>query len=442
VDPGSLIRAGVVTLAVNRAYPRIAKPDFWVGNDHPACFAATLMWEPFPKILRMCWRDQKMFGKPLKMCPNTLFVDVVADRHPLGLWDCRLDNLTIPAPRYNTFETALHLAVWMGARQIHLLGCDFGGARDYYDQTMLTEQQRGLNRRLYNEQVHRLRLHALEGDNRGIHILSCTPRSPINDFLPFVPLHDALMASSDRIPQGWTPAADARDAALCRPMGESKRDVGVVVGVTDGQADLLPGWLVRFLAHNPNVPLAVAAFDRAVPDVAGDNPCYHVRAPASVTGWFRKPFALLQAPFERVLWLDVDCVVRGDIRPLLREVGDVPLLGKTNSKTSGNGDWFRMMPRGAPCYCTGAIGLRRKDDLLAEWALNSLPPREHTYRGDHEILSWLIHRRGREVRTLTDGEYCFWKPNAPEPRGMLFHYAGIPGKEALRALATSAASTA
>src|SRR5580692_7422515 len=32
--------------------------------------------------------------------------------------------------------------------------------------------------------------------------------------------------------------------------------------------------------------------------------------------WFKKPFALLQSPYKRSIWLDCDCEIRGNIKEL------------------------------------------------------------------------------------------------------------------------------
>ena len=99
------------------------------------------------------------------------------------------EDIVVEGPYINfifegyTFSMALHMLYWLGFRKVFLVGCDFGGeselsalSRDYEEDL----QQTNL----------RLALECLREASAGgrWEIISATPSSPINQFLPYEPL--------------------------------------------------------------------------------------------------------------------------------------------------------------------------------------------------------------------------------------------------------------
>lgn len=441
LDPSLLQKPGIVTIAVNSAYPKV-RPTIWAGTDHPTCFDQNFLWEPFIKVLRMCWRDQWVFGKPIKECPGVYFADVDDKSHALEMWDRQTDNLALVAPVRNSFEAALHLALWIGARRIHLVGCDFGGGKDYHDDRQLTDHQRVNNQRLYHQLARRLIHHRVEGALRKIELISCTEGSPINSIMPHVPLDDAIAASVARVPVGWSPTLDARDAMKCRWQGEVKAEQGVVVGVIEGHAWMLDWWYENFRKHNPSLAVVFADFGLSKSnqdwcDAHGGR--IVVSCPDTVEGWFRKPFAILQAPYKKILWLDLDTEIRKPLTPFFDAItGDNLLICGVDEVlgphygTSHDHGWFLMLPEVKVDMCSGMVGVMRGNPHIQEWAANSVPPREFNYKGDHEILGVGIHRRDPKLHRVKGTEYTLARfPASDDP--CVLHHAGIPAKERLRA---------
>lgn len=440
LDPSLLQRPGIVTIAVNSAYPKV-RPTLWVGTDHPTCFDQNFLWEPFIKVLRMCWRDQWVFGKPIKECPGVYFADVDDKSHALEMWDRQTDNLALVAPVRNSFEAALHLALWIGARRIHLVGCDFGGGKDYHDDRQLTDQQRVNNQRLYHELARRLIHHRVEGALRKIELISCTEGSPINSIMPHVPVEDAVAASAARVPTGWSPTPDARDATKCRWQGEVKAEQGVVVGVIEGQAWMLDWWYGNFRKHNPDLTVTFADFglSKANQEWCDDHGGrVVVDCPEKVEGWFRKPFAILQAPYRKILWLDLDTEVRKPLAPFFDAITDDSLLICGSEEVCGppyptghDLGWFLMLPDLKNDMCSGMVGVMRGNPHIQEWATNSVPPREFNYRGDQEILGVLIRRRQPKVHQVKGTEYTLSLfPASNDP--IVLHHGGTTPKKLLR----------
>lgn len=182
---GDIRGAGRTIYALNTAYPKI-KPDVWIGLDRAACFDDALWCEAFPKICR------KIDGDTTKKRyhPNVMFVDL-ENKDPAKMFICREDSSRF-VWNGNSLIFALHYMIWKGHKKIHFVGCDMGGYRDYCDDRILTSEQRASNRKLYQEQVETLRRLTPLAKRNGIDFVSCTPDSPLNRFLPFVPLDEAI----------------------------------------------------------------------------------------------------------------------------------------------------------------------------------------------------------------------------------------------------------
>ncbi|HEY3835092.1 MAG TPA: hypothetical protein VGL72_00900 [Bryobacteraceae bacterium] len=141
---------GRIVYALNTAYPQV-QPDVWMGLDRMGCFDARLWHEAFPKITRRFDDDNIR----MRHCPNVHYADLEdASAEEIFI---RRDNSSKFVWVKNSFVFALHFLIWSGHKTIHLVGCDMGGERDYYDDRKLTAEQRGNNRRLYDDLVRTLR---------------------------------------------------------------------------------------------------------------------------------------------------------------------------------------------------------------------------------------------------------------------------------------------
>jgi hypothetical protein len=189
---------GVITVAINTAYPHIC-PDIWIGMDDPQCYDRTLWWRPFMKIARGGYQNRTCEGAQISRCPNVFFADCAEPQDRLDLFRLRAHDVKFVWHK-NTLAISLHILVWMGAKKIHLLGCDLGGSKDYYDDRILTEEQRKYNQRLYKHQVDYLKWFANTGKQFDVSLVSCTPRSPINEFVDYYDLNEALLMSNAHVP--------------------------------------------------------------------------------------------------------------------------------------------------------------------------------------------------------------------------------------------------
>lgn len=237
---------GIFVAALNTAYPHV-RPDIWFGMDDPQCYDRRLWWEGFPKVYRGNYKDRTCEGLAVKDAPMTFFAD---------LEECRVDEIFSRRAHdvkfgwfKHTLGTALHVLTWMGARRIRMVGCDMGGAADYYYGSPLSPERRAGNRRLYQQQVEFMRRFAQHAARSLIEVISCTPDSPLNSVLPYVPLDKALVMAASSVP-GAGVALHCQDVsptkikgptfsrkAVAKALAKSKLAGGQNVGRSLGGAD-------------------------------------------------------------------------------------------------------------------------------------------------------------------------------------------------------------
>ena len=426
------VRGGMV-FALNTAYPRIRRPDCWIGSDLPPCFDSGLWYESFMKINRPAFANELVGGRPLKTFPNAYFAD-------LGAGDM-LDILTRRGPDAefvwpnNTFTMAMHLLVWFGARRIYLLGCDFGGRADYHDGRVLSSAARTENRRLYSNLVKDVARLAPEARKQGIHIVSCTANSPVNEFIAYMPLDKAVAQTAARsTPPDWKPAnvreverqRDSERVAWGNPPTEP---VGVMVGITKDQEDILGWWWGAYRRQN-DLPVAFVDYGmsrRARAWCEENGTVIDHGAPGDVRGWFRKPFAFLRSPFLRTVWADLDVEIRHDLRLLLAANCKPIAMGR---------DWSypaylqRRLGDQCTCWASSFCIFDHGEPLIEDWCRATIW-RQKEFRGDQEVLSAILLEGGIAPLELPPS-VTRSRQETESPTVVAMHWSGPGGKGAVR----------
>lgn len=134
--------------------------------------------------------------------------------------------------------------------------------------------------------------------------------------------------------------------------------------------------------------------------------------------WFKKPFACLASPFERSLWIDIDCEVRGAVAPLF----DYPGLAMAKDQIALN------LPY--PVYNSGVLLFRRGEKWIADWA-EEAKRRHDQFRGDQELLSWMIAQKKGQVTELP-AIYNWSRTLEDNERAVIYHWHGNGGKGVIR----------
>ena len=216
---------------------------------------------------------------------------------------------------------------------------------------------------------------------------------------------------------------------------------GVLVGCDKAQEWMLPWWLANFRAHN-KLPIAFIdlgmsdktrewckaqgylislralngfVFPKELITSAMSEKWEELRGASvwrSRLFWFYKPFALLQTPFEKTLWLDIDCEVLTSLEGLFQKLRFFPMALAKDS---------------LGFYNTGVIVYKRDAPLLAHWAAACVAENDQVL-SDQQVLMQLPQENVGELAP----KYNWLVQKGVHPEAAVLHWAGVWGKEAIR----------
>lgn len=188
---------GLMVAALTKAWPAV-DADVWFGMDDPLCYDRRLWWSPMMKVSRSGLQELTIEGRALKSFAQTYFAD--PKRMQVHEIFTHRDGATKFCWHDHSLGMALHALVWMGAKRIHLVGCDMGGAHDWHTGSDLSPHLRKRNRLLYEQQVEFLRRFQQHGADHGVELVSCTADSPINEHMSYVPVSQAVDSAKSHLP--------------------------------------------------------------------------------------------------------------------------------------------------------------------------------------------------------------------------------------------------
>ena len=442
VDPAKLRVPGAIIFAVNTAYPKV-RPDVWIGMDAAPCYDSRLPCEPFIKVWGSLYRDSWANGRQIKLFPNTYF----ATGQKMLPWEI-FQHLNGNSPfiwqqdRPNTFFTAMHLAIWMGARRIFLCGVDLGGSQDYHDDRKLDDAARERNRNLYTDIGRQMLILQITARYHGVDIISCTPDSPLNEGqggnTPYVSIDEAVKMAAQHGAKADDPAMggvlDARLAQLCEWSTQPpKAPKGVMIALDAGMEWLLDWWWENYSTHN-HYPVCFVDYGLSANGLAWCQKhafsLLQMEQPPPILNhlWFRKPFALLNAPFERTAFMEPDCEVKGDIGPIFEACSRGLAL-----TMDPHNPWSKEYLN--PPLATGVIGVQRGDGLVCAWAKAILTGgAERRFRSDQEALNLVVSQLGKDGVVVMPKEFQWLRLDGDDNgKALIYHWTGPDGKAAIAA---------
>lgn len=421
VEDGDIHVPGALSFALNTAYPKV-RPDYWIGMDYPDCYDHALWGEGFRKVCRLGRENELVDGVPIKEFPDVYAATTVADVNMEYVFEHREAN--IPFAWFNhTFGVALHMMLWMGAKRIHFVGCDLGGSKDYYDDRELSPENRTINRRLYGKIGNGfISAFVRIGEQHGVECVSCTPGSPLNDKMRFVPLKHALAASMARAPRRGTKPVDCRDLAkdrLIKEWGEAKAPRGIVTACDRNFEWLLPLWLQNVRKWS-TLPVAVVDIGLSQParewaldrgfllhfDGPPLEPDSNKETFGVEFGW--KPFAAIKSPFEETLFLDCDCEVVGPLDGAFDALDRADFAVAQDQMFHALDCAKNMLPDETMCN-SGVFVCRRGSKAVELWAKACSSGKDGWRGNDQPMLSKVLHENP-ECATELDASYNVLAP--------------------------------
>lgn len=146
-------------------------------------------------------------------------------------------------------------------------------------------------------------------------------------------------------------------------------------------------------------------------------------------GWFKKPLAMLQSPYEQALWLDLDCEVLGSLLPLFHDPVDFALSREPDSCQRLHGEKGLLLENEI-LYNSGVVLFDRSSSLVQQWVELTLSS-QHLFWSDQHILSRLIHLNSYPILNLPE-EYNWRMSQGLNIRAVIVHWVGGWGKEYIR----------
>ncbi|HRQ87545.1 MAG TPA: hypothetical protein PLA50_02035, partial [Bacteroidia bacterium] len=453
LDHGPLRQPGILTMGVNNS-PATFRPDLWVGVDPPRTFLKSIWLDPkIAKYVRVEHLDRAIFDSRHWMpyhltprdCPRvTAFTSsdsFCADRFLNEATVAWGDAVPDGHQARSVLLAALKILYCLGIREVFLLGVDFHmePSQPYHFAESVTEPYVAANQKAYAKLARQLQSLVPYFAEHGYQVWNCNPDSKLEVF-PHLPLAEAIRRSLKDFPPSDQPEPTAglyqredgvndsmepgrepvtaigKTAAGLRRVDRSKRSVatrleplgeveapddsGLVV-MSDGESEwLLPWFASRFQRHHPTLP--VCLFDLGMSDGAlrwAGQQGWEIRArtwdDAFGTAWFHKPLAIEASPFTNLLFLDLDCEVRGALNDALQWCQDGLVLGQDLHPPNAYGKLFRR----DHFYNSGLIAVRRDHPVIALWR-DAVRELHQVMRGDQEILNLTIQEHEIPVLVL------------------------------------------
>ena len=140
-------------------------------------------------------------------------------------------------------------------------------------------------------------------------------------------------------------------------------------------------------------------------------------------GWFYKPFALLQSPFEKTFWIDIDTFIIKPLTPLFETNLETLALVLEVKRVL---DPTKLLP-GETIYNTSVLGYTKNDPLIEKWAQKT-KEWNGQFLGDQDILSRIIYEDKTPVTPLPS--YFNVRPqDGIPPETFIIHFGNIAKKE-------------
>lgn len=147
--------------------------------------------------------------------------------------------------------------------------------------------------------------------------------------------------------------------------------------------------------------------------------------------FFKKPFAFLQSPFSKTLWIDLDCEIKESLSPLFHTlsfgleiaIAREPLHTQQTQKT------LDLLLPGEVVYNSGVVAFIKKAPILEKW-LDLCIHSNAQFLGDQDALSRAIFLYSPPLLELP-AFYNWSRTLENHPDIVIHHFHGGLGKKAI-----------
>ncbi len=234
---------------------------------------------------------------------------------------------------------------------------------------------------------------------------------------------------------------------------------GIITGCDRNQEWLLPWWYEQIREHHPDLPIAFA--DMGISDTAKrwcsdrgilipESQIDPLSPFPQEIGWlyqkkkwkckgcppipndisFRKPLIMQQSPFERSLWLDLDCQVVGNLTPLFSMKLPPTKLAVRSSAALFEMESIDECEKMNVASCNSGVILFEKESYLLHFWCHLVQQARNSFCVDDQLLAFAIHKYLVPVGefSLKNNWLSRWGLNK---NAVIIHWAGAEEKNVL-----------
>lgn len=137
--------------------------------------------------------------------------------------------------------------------------------------------------------------------------------------------------------------------------------------------------------------------------------------------WIKKAYALLNSPFPKTLWIDIDCQIHAPLKELfsLLDTYEIGIVEDTSEQ-------HKIHLADEPHYNSGVIIYRRDTPFFSQFR-SVIENYESELPGDEELLGRAIYLHSPKLIELP-AIYNWRYDDGTNPLTVITHYSGGPGK--------------
>lgn len=142
--------------------------------------------------------------------------------------------------------------------------------------------------------------------------------------------------------------------------------------------------------------------------------------------FFKKPFALLHSPYQKAIWIDLDCEILGSIEEIFSTCDPISQIALVREHATAHLPKFHIDGR----YNGGVIGFVHGAKMIQKWAEDAVV-RNQDFWSDDALLSALI--REYEVPVVELSELYNWRlAKGVNVNAIIHHWVGSAGKSYIK----------
>jgi hypothetical protein len=140
--------------------------------------------------------------------------------------------------------------------------------------------------------------------------------------------------------------------------------------------------------------------------------------------WFKKPYACIKSPFEKTIWIDLDCQINADLAPLftLLDLGaEISVFNNGQAHQKSLSDLNLILNKEAH-YSSGVIAFQKNSSVILKWIDLALESSD-MFAGDQEALSRAIFLENPSIINLPSIYNWSWELPQNE-NAHIIHFGG------------------